>query len=81
MISKKYKYFTIQQASTDDPPGKPYYFVMNNKSRGRDTLGVIAWYEPWKKYVLESEQRVIWSADCLANVIEFLNELNKEKAG
>ena len=77
MTEKRYKFFRTEQASVADPAtGKPYYFVVNNRSG--DDIGVIAWYRAWKMYGLKSEDCAVWSADCLADIIEFLNELNKE---
>ena len=76
MISKKYQFFTIKQDG--DQQGHPFYQINNNKSNGE--LGVICWCAEWRQFTFDPDGFSSWSADCLANIVEFLGELNKEKA-
>ena len=76
MFSKKYKFFTIEQDG--ESKGMPLYVILNRRTGV--LLGDITWYPGWKQYVFGSLAASDWSSDCLANIIEFLNELNKENA-
>ena len=43
-------------------------------------LGIIAWHNAWRKYVLEPESDTLWDAGCLQEAIQYLDMLmNKRK--
>jgi len=75
MVERKYRFFTISEYGAIN--GKPVYRIVSN-GHDRDTLGNIYWYPAWKCWVFETEPGSIWSEDCLANIIAFLGEVNKE---
>jgi len=75
MSERKYKYFTITEGSLK-AAGKPVFAITNN--RGAYSMGTISWYAGWKQYVFQPHAGTDWSADCLANIIAFLGEVNKE---
>ena len=71
---KKYKFITIKRAIHD----KHFWRITNNKSG--EYLGAIKRWESWKQYVFTADRDSIWSADCLRDVIDFIeNEIPKAK--
>jgi len=76
MKEKRYKFFTINQDG--DMEAHPFYRINSNKSN--EELGVICWCAEWRQFTFDPDGFSSWSADCLAGIIEFLNELNKENA-
>ncbi len=43
--------------------------------RKQNVIGTITNYKPWKTWVLEPNYGTIWSADCLADVQNFMGQL------
>lgn len=69
---KKYKFITIEKSYADENT----YLIYNNKSR--TSMGDIVWYPPWKQWVFKTDYDFVWSADCLRDVINFIeNEIPK----
>jgi len=52
------------------------HYMMTNK--GDKFLGTIQWYEPWKEFCLIAYVGTIWSVQCLTDIIDFIEELEKE---
>lgn len=53
--------------------------VRNNKSGS--LLGFIEWYPRWKQWVFQAEVgNIIFSADCLSDIQNFMGQLPKEGA-
>ena len=48
-----------------------------NKKNGA-LLGRIGNYPQWKKHVLETVQGVVFSTDCLEDVIDFIEQLEEQ---
>jgi len=74
MITKQYKFFTIQGDAVLGRKTK--LFVIYD--RGNSVLGRVLWYAGWRQYVFEPNVATIWSTGCLADVMKFMGELNKE---
>lgn len=72
----KYKHINFERVESGISRVVVQWWVMNN--RHGDRLAWIDWHPGWKQYVMTSEQRVIWSADCLRDVSTFMAELAKE---
>ncbi len=67
---KKYRFIVIEKA------GRSRYSIRNN--RDGDLIGNIRSYQRWKRWCFEAEPGSIWSADCLRDVIDFIeNEIPK----
>lgn len=54
---------------------KPCYRIVNIRSG--DPLGLIEWYPPWRKWIAAFEEHVVWSYDCLKDVIDFMKSLGE----
>lgn len=69
---KKYKFITIKESLTADD-----YMIYNNNST--EWIGSVVFYKPWKQYVfITKSSGVVWSASCLRDVIDFIeNEIPK----
>ena len=63
---KQYKFITIERINT----GEISYVIRN--IRTRTLIGGISFYGPWRQWVLDTTDDVIWSADCLEDVIDFI---------
>lgn len=51
--------------------GKTFAWQVTDKEETA-LLGLVSWHGPWRKYVFMSGDRVIFDADCLQSVQEFL---------
>lgn len=40
-------------------------------------LGIVEWYERWHQYVFDPEAGAVFSHDCLAELVRFIQEQNK----
>ena len=69
----KYKYINIKQVNDEVFENMPVYRIFNNKSG--DQIGIISWYKPWKEYVFSSKEGCVFNNTCLADVINFMNNL------
>lgn len=49
---------------------KPYFGIINKKSQA---LGTLLYYKEWKKYVMMSEEDVVFDKSCLKQIIEFMS--------
>lgn len=51
--------------------------IKNNKSG--TTLGYVQYYQQWKQYVFtQADQGIIFSVDCLQDIIHFISQLKNE---
>lgn len=41
-------------------------------------IGIIKWRPSWRKYSFFPDNDTVWEKDCLTNIIEFLDKVNKE---
>ena len=48
-----------------------------NKKSG-DILGKAMYYSQWKQHIFVTADHVIWSWDCLQNIVNKLKELNEK---
>lgn len=68
-MKTKYKYIYFYQ----DEDNKSVYYCRNIKSDF--LLGQLAYYPRWRSYVFAAESSAIWSASCLADIIDFMKQL------
>lgn len=81
-LKTKFKYIHFVEASGENKSvnGKPAYECKNNRTKTE--LAIIFWYLPWKEYCFtQSAQGVIFNNTCLADVQNFLEQLNKKESG
>ncbi len=74
---KKYKYITIKQVSLELHEGKPVYRIFNTKSNGQ--IGILSYYKPWKEYIFSSKEGCIFNDGCLRDVLDFMDNVIKQK--
>lgn len=68
-----YRFIRFQQLS-EGFNDHPMYDIVNK--RQGNTLGKVFWYAAWRQYVFtQATQDCIFSADCLADIIHFTNQL------
>ena len=48
------------------------------RTKRGELLGVVAWYDPWKKFVFQPEDLTAFSGDCLAGIAELLVHLGRK---
>lgn len=44
-----------------------------------EVLGVIKWYGPWRRYIFEAYEGVVWSWGCLEQIQDFIKKLMEER--
>ena len=68
---REFKYIVIEEVEK-----KPKTSVFNilNKKYG-DLLGTVRWYGAWRGYVLDIQERTIWSTGCMNDVLDFVRGL------
>lgn len=47
--------------------------------RMQDTIGVVEWYPTWRQYIYAPEGATVYSAGCLDNIKDFLDQLNGKR--
>ena len=57
---------------------KPRTSVWEVRSHDGYLLGEVKWYPQWRQYCFFSETDLIFSASCLEDIAEFVNETNAE---
>jgi len=70
-IIKETKYL-IFQVLEEKPKTKKVGVINRN---GKYILGIIEWYGPWRQYVFQSKEIIVWNKDCLQDVINVINQL------
>jgi hypothetical protein len=70
------KYIRFEQWTLSDIPKERDYDVVNKKSG--EVLAGITYYAPWRQFVVEFDNGIIFNGDCLKTLIEALKLLNKE---
>jgi hypothetical protein len=73
----KTEYRHIHFTKEELPKEKPTWLCRNNKSNS--PLARIIWYMLWKKYVVEFNQMAVFDESCLADIQDFLRQLNAQK--
>ena len=76
------RYMVVELAPAQPPSGKTKRWLIRSQSGG-DVLGVVSWYGSWRAYTLEpvSDRRIVFSADCLEEIVRFLKRVNAEHKG
>lgn len=49
--------------------------IINKKYK--ETLGIIYYYAPWRKYVFKPGTDTVWDCKCLEEIINFIEEIKK----
>lgn len=57
---------------------KTQTWIVYNKNTGFN-LGLIQWHKDWRQYCFFPESRAVFSKGCLADVIDFINQMNTER--
>ena len=73
-----YKFFTVTPEPLKPRRETHDYAIV---SRSGNRLGTIKWYSGWREYCLFPEpfSETVWSAGCLADLMDFMAKLKKEK--
>ena len=74
-MSGEFKYVVIEEV---EKKAKTSVFNVLNKKRG-DLLGVIRWYGAWRGYVLDIQEKTIWSIGCVSDVLGFMRDLMADR--
>ena len=69
----KKEYFTITETEISGQK-TCIYTIVNNKF---ETIGKIKWQGSFRKYAFFPEMNTVWDSECLADVIEVLDDINK----
>ena len=50
---------------------------LNNKTK--DVMGVVGFYKFWKQYTIDFHEQCVFNNQCLRDIADFLDQLNKER--
>lgn len=67
--------FFIIKKETIEKRKTPIYHIF---SWDGPELGVIKWYQSWRKYCFYPNGDTIWDRSCIVSVIKFMDKLNEE---
>jgi len=56
----------------------PEVWVCRNK-RDKGILGGVEWYPQWKQFTFSASESSVFSADCLRDIADFLDQTKKAK--
>lgn len=61
--------------------GKTKVFTIQPKNSTdlSESLGLIKWYSPWRKYCFYPEPQTIFDVKCLKNINDFITNLMEER--
>jgi len=68
MEIKRYKFIKICDAEMKN------HFLVFNLKHG-DLLGEIGWYRPWRKYCFCPQADTMFTASCLNDIADFMNNI------
>ena len=72
-MKTKYKHIQFEKA----PPGLGWIWsCYNNKTN--ELLGDIDYYKSWRQYVIEFQSGCVFNNQCLRDIADFLDQINKE---
>ena len=74
-MKTEYKY--IHFVKIQDKSKTSVWSCQNNQ--GYAELGKVKWYSAWRQYCYFPKVQAVYSAGCFADIIDFVNQLNKEK--
>ena len=52
--------------------------VWTVRDQGKETLGYVKWFAPWRSYAFEPEPNMVFEKTCLKEIARFCEELTKE---
>ena len=64
-----------------EPPTKKHktsVFGIRSK-HDNSVLGLIYWHNAWRQYIFEPQGNCIWSAGCLSDLRDFIQDLNEKQ--
>lgn len=67
-MRKEFEYIIINEV--EKKPKTSVYQVLNKKHG--DLLGIVRWHGAWRGYVLEIQEKTIWSIGCMKDVTGFM---------
>jgi len=72
-----YKY--IHFVETEQKPKTSVWSCRNNGSSNQ--LGTVAWHGLWRRYCFFPEPITVFSADCMRDIVDFVEGKNAEHKG
>lgn len=73
-MKTRYKYIHFAEAA-DGARSRSKWFCYNNKSQS--ILGEVRFYQPWRRWCYFPWGKEVYSADCLADIRSFIEQLNQ----
>ena len=70
-MKTKYKFIHFKEWTSTT------WIIYNRKHKNK--LGEITFTKDWKRFVFVPQPETIWSSDCLRDIADFLDQLQKEK--
>ncbi len=73
-MQTRYEYLVFEKAA-QQPPKTSSWECKNIRSG--TMLGVVKWYGSWRQYCYFPTVQAVYSAGCLKDIADFLEQLNK----
>lgn len=58
---------------------KQFTIQPKNSSDINESLGLIKWYSPWRRYCFHPANQTIFDSKCLSNINDFISSLMNER--
>lgn len=75
-MKTEYRYIGFDDIS---PKARRTRLYLCKNRRHNAALGIVQWNAPWRQYVFEPNECCIFSADCLADIQDFIGQLMAER--
>ncbi len=70
-MKTKYKHIHFMQIGATDS-----WACVNNQKK--EPMGLVNYYPQWKRYVMDFREGCVFDTSCLADIIDFINQLKDE---
>ena len=70
---KRYEFINFEQKPQSESRKTSVWSCKNNKSGAE--LGEVRWYAPWRQYCFMPSGPTVYSAGCLADIQDFIEQL------
>ncbi len=76
-MKTRYKHIYFEEFGIGSEPQRTIYLCRNNKTSS--VLGGVEYYPAWRKWVFEGKEDAVFDTSCLADIIDFMKQLNQSQ--
>jgi len=75
-IKANYKHIYFEMEPLKEGKKTTFFFIRSNNTLG-SLLGSICWHGHWRQYVMETLDNMIFNNQCLRDIAEFIDNINR----